>query len=92
MDALAAFKLRHPLSRKAINHWINAIQRANWKDIEDLRADFSTVDYIPFRNVYCFNIKGNHFRLIAKIGFNKGTVLVDEIFTHAEYDKWNQKR
>ncbi len=91
-DALATFKLRHPLSRNAIDNWINITSKAKWKNIEDLRTDFKTVDYIPSRSVYCFNIKGNHFRLIAKIRFNRGAVTVNEIFTHAEYDRWNQKR
>lgn len=91
-ETLEAFKLKHPLSRNAINQWINITSKAKWKNIEDIRADFSSVDYIPFRDFYCFNISGNNYRLIAVVLYKTGIVKVNEIFTHAEYDKWNKKR
>ena len=37
--------------------------------------------------VYVFNIKGNHYRLIALIIFKKRTVFILFIGDHKEYDK-----
>ena len=34
-----------------------------------------------------FNIKGNHYRLVAEINYNTGTVFIRFVGTHAEYDK-----
>jgi mRNA interferase HigB len=34
-----------------------------------------------------FNIKGNDYRLIVKINYEKGTVYIKGVYTHAEYDK-----
>lgn len=33
------------------------------------------------------NIKGNHYRLIGEINYRSGTIFVQDILTHAEYDK-----
>ena len=34
-----------------------------------------------------FNIGGNNFRLIAEISYLEKTIIINSIFTHAEYDK-----
>lgn len=34
-----------------------------------------------------FNIKGNKYRLIVKIRYDKQRMFIRNIFTHAEYDK-----
>jgi HTH-type transcriptional regulator / antitoxin HigA len=36
---------------------------------------------------YVFNIKGNHYRLVAMIFFNKRTLFIRFIGTHSDYDK-----
>jgi mRNA-degrading endonuclease HigB of HigAB toxin-antitoxin module len=33
-------------------------------------------------------VKGNSYRLVALIGFNRGIVSVQRIGTHAEYNTW----
>jgi len=34
-----------------------------------------------------FNIRGNHYRLIAEINYQYQQILIREILTHEEYDK-----
>jgi mRNA interferase HigB len=34
-----------------------------------------------------FNIKGNHYRLIVKINYSYGMVLIRFVGTHADYDR-----
>jgi mRNA interferase HigB len=36
-----------------------------------------------------FNLKGNKYRLLARMAYKSGIVRVQKIGTHAEYDKWN---
>lgn len=38
---------------------------------------------------YVFNIKGNSFRLVAMIFFDKRTVYIRYLGTHSDYDKIN---
>ncbi len=91
-EKINEFKRKHPLSRKAIDAWIKVTKSARWTNIEDIRSDFKTVDYISSKGVYCFDIKGNNYRIVVTVTFVKGAVFVNEIFTHSEYDKWNQKK
>ncbi|NCC37202.1 MAG: type II toxin-antitoxin system HigB family toxin, partial [Chloroflexia bacterium] len=34
-----------------------------------------------------FNIKGNHYRLVVKVRYQQGLVVIEWVGTHAEYDK-----
>jgi mRNA interferase HigB len=45
-------------------------------------ADFIQPDYVVF------NIKGNKYRVIARISFHYKRVWIKHVFTHAEYDRW----
>ena len=35
----------------------------------------------------CFNIAGNTFRLIAIVSYGRCEIVIEEVLTHAEYDK-----
>lgn len=86
------FKKVQPQSRNALKIWQDTSKSANWQNIEEVRRQFKSVDYLPFREQYCFEIKGNKFRLIASINFSEGSITVHEILTHSKYDRWNKKR
>jgi mRNA interferase HigB len=49
---------------------------------------FGYVDAVG-NDLYVFNIKGNEYRLIARIIFRVRTVYIKFIGTHKEYDKVN---
>ncbi|WP_281261358.1 type II toxin-antitoxin system HigB family toxin [Chamaesiphon polymorphus] len=49
-----------------------------------LREAYPSADLVGIYTV--FNIKGNHYRLIAEINYRSGTIFVRDILTHAEYD------
>lgn len=51
-----------------------------------MRKTFGSADAVG-NDLYVFNIKGNHYRLIARIIFKVRTVYIKFIGTHAEYDK-----
>jgi HigB_toxin, RelE-like toxic component of a toxin-antitoxin system len=42
-------------------------------------------------NFTVFNIKGNKYRLIVSIDYERQLIYIKYIFTHAEYDKENWK-
>ncbi len=39
-----------------------------------------------------FNIAGNKYRLVVNIRYDWQTVFVMHVFTHEEYDDWNEGR
>mgnify|MGYP001581468007 CR=1 FL=1 len=63
------FYKEHPTAKNPLKQWRQAVQRADWKNFSDVRKTFSSADWIEGKIV--FNIKGNHFRLIALTAFNK---------------------
>ena len=50
-----------------------------------MKKSFNSVDSVG-NDRYVFNIKGNHYRLIALILFKVRTVFIVFIGTHKEYD------
>ena len=66
--------------------WERDMKRINATTILELRQTFPTVDFLKGWDLYCFNIKGNHYRLIAGIHWGYA-VYIKELLTHAQYTK-----
>jgi mRNA interferase HigB len=82
---LVQFAEIHPDSETALDTWYRVVKTANWQNLVELREFYPTADLVGIYTV--FNIKGNHYRLIAEINYRSGTLFVRNILTHAEYDK-----
>lgn len=80
------FSIKHADSEIPLNYWYHTVTSKNWENINDLRQDFNTVDYVG-NHRFVFNIKGNNYRLVAIISFNAKKIYIRFIGTHPEYDK-----
>jgi len=84
---LREFWLRHPAAETPLKLWYARAARARWLRPSDLRAQFgSTVDFVP-GNRAIFDIGGNKYRLIVKIDYSVGLILVRFIGLHSAYDR-----
>ena len=83
---LMSFVERFPETEEAIFRWYGQTSVANCKNFSEMKNSFNAVDAVG-NDRYVFNIKGNHFRLIALIIFKVRTVFVLFIGTHKEYDE-----
>ena len=83
---LVDFGGEHADAIDALNKWHKTCKKANWKNLNELKKTFSTVDFVN-NDRYVFNIKGNKYRLVAMIFFDIRTMFIRFIGTHAEYDK-----
>lgn len=77
---------QHPQSRTALEDWYHKTTKAEWKDLNDMRRTFNSVDYIG-NSRFVFNIKGNDFRLVAIVIFASKKVYIRFIGTHSEYNQ-----
>lgn len=77
---------KHPASAAALNNWYAIVKSADWNSLADIKMMFNNVNYIG-NDRFVFNIKGNDFRLVAMIFFDKRTLYIRFIGTHSEYDK-----
>jgi mRNA interferase HigB len=65
--------------------WLHICQRAQWRNPEDVKASYPKASILKAGRV-AFNIKGNDYRLIARVQYQAGVVAIRFFGTHAEYD------
>lgn len=68
-----------------LDNWYRAALGAEWKSLNDVRQVFPSADIVG--NFTIFNIKGNNYRLIVSIDYERQLLYVKYILTHADYDK-----
>lgn len=83
---LRDFFITHADAKYALNNWYRFVNRADWSSYHDMKAMYNSVDAIG-SDRFVFNIRGNHFRLIALIFFDVRTVYIRFVGTHTDYDK-----
>lgn len=83
---LRNFSEQYPEAQAALYKWYEETKTANWKDFAAIKKTFNSVDAVGNER-YVFDIKGNHYRLIARIIFRVRTVFILFIGTHSQYEK-----
>ncbi|MEI6628422.1 MAG: type II toxin-antitoxin system HigB family toxin [Alphaproteobacteria bacterium] len=87
---IADFGIKHPLAVDSLNNWYATTKNAEWSSFATMKQTFNSVDAVG-NDRYCFNIKGNEFRLIVLIIFRTRTIFVLWFGSHSEYDKINKQ-
>jgi mRNA interferase HigB len=84
---LREFWLRHPAAEVPLKLWYARAMRARWVRPADLKDQFgTTVDFVG-GNRAIFDIGGNKYRLVVKIDYGVGLVLIRFVGVHAAYDR-----
>jgi mRNA interferase HigB len=65
--------------------------RLGGRNGRDIKAAYPSASWLENGRVV-FDIKGNDFRLVARVHFRLGQVLIERVGTHAEYSKWQLKQ
>ncbi|MEX2299884.1 MAG: type II toxin-antitoxin system HigB family toxin [Bryobacterales bacterium] len=88
--ALRDFAVKHPDSTTALDQWLRITRRADWSSLTATQRDFNHAEAVGRLTV--FNIKGNRYRLIARVNYRTQRVFVRHILTHEEYErgKWKE--
>lgn len=87
---LRDFWAKHETSKGPLTVWHTIVSKERFKNFEDFKRVFRSADRADQFTI--FDIGGNNFRVVTAIHYNRGIVFIREVFTHAEYDKWNKKR
>ncbi len=93
---LREFGRRHPDATEPLARWYRIARRAHWKNLADVRMDFSHADMVSVASgkpVTVFNVAGNKYRLITAIHYNRQIVYTLRVMTHQEYSraKWKEQ-
>ena len=81
---------RFPKAAGALEDWARLTLSAAWRNLVDARKTFPHADQVKVksgRTVTVFNVRGNEFRLITAIHYDRRKVFVLNFLTHAEYSK-----
>jgi len=73
-------------ARSQFQAWLDIVHRAQWRNPEDVKASYPKASILKGGRVV-FNIKGNDYRLVARIQYQAGVVALRFFGTHAEYDR-----
>jgi mRNA interferase HigB len=65
--------------------WYNIASKATWTSLSEVRQVFPHADSVGDMTV--FNIKGNAYRLVVHIRYDRVIIYIKDLLTHAEYDK-----
>lgn len=76
---------KHADCFEVLDNWYKIAQKANWSNLIEVQSVFPTAEAVS--NFTIFNIKGNKYRLIVSIDYDKQLIYIKYILTHAEYDK-----
>jgi mRNA interferase HigB len=89
VESYLAERAGHKGVKAARSHyeaWLSIATHAAWRSPQDVKAAYPKVSILKAGRVV-FNIKGNDFRLVARIQYQAGVVAIRFFGTHGEYDK-----
>jgi mRNA interferase HigB len=76
----------HPALKAALDAWFDEVRKANWTSTADVKRHHRTASVVSSDRIV-FNIRGNAYRLVVSVDFEKGIVWIKWLGTHAEYDR-----
>ena len=86
LSTLRAFWQTHPDAEAPLRAWYALASRAQWKTPADIKAAYRNVSFVAERRVV-FNIKGNDYRLVVAVRYDRGLMYVRFVGTHWQYDR-----
>ena len=90
LKRLRQFSSHHRDAEVPLTAWYSVAKKANWQNPAELKQVYPSADLVGLYTV--FNIKGNKYRLIARIVYRSQTLFIVAVMTHEEYDlgKWKE--
>lgn len=86
LSTLRDFWAKHPDAEAPLCAWYALASRAEWSSPDDIKRAYRSASFLPGNRV-AFNIKGNDYRLIVAVHYNRRMMFVRFVGTHAEYDR-----
>ncbi len=88
---LREFWEKFPDAETALKVWFSEINEAKWNNFNQLKQQFGNASVVGNDRVV-FNIKGNTYRLVVAIDYEKQITWIRFVGTHKAYDKINAKK
>src|ERR1700716_2255504 len=79
-----------PALKGALDAWFDEVKKARWTSTAAVKRSYATASIVSADRIV-FNIKGNDYRLVVAVDFEKSIVWIKWIGTHKNYDKIDVK-
>jgi len=77
---------KHPDATIFLQTWFHDVEHASWSSPADMKEVYRNASFVA-NNRVVFNIKGNHYRLVAVVVYQYSLVYIRFVGTHEEYDR-----
>ncbi len=82
------FMQKYNQSRRVMQSWVQLVEAATWSSLQNLKETCPTADLIKGTNLVVFDIRGDKYRIIARVDYSEQEVQIRHVFTHEHYEEW----
>lgn len=79
-----------PAVKAALDAWFDEVKKARWASTAEVKQSYATASIVSAERIV-FNVKGNDYRLVVAVDFEKYIVWIKWIGTHKDYDRIDVK-
>lgn len=84
IDSLEGHKDQRAV-KSALDSWFQEVRHAEWQNSTDVKARYAHASVVGSDRLV-FNIKGNAYRLVVAVNYQRNTIFIKWLGTHKEYD------
>ena len=82
---LRAFWAKHPDSEQYLKTWFDTAMNSGWRTPNEVKLTYASASILKNGRIV-FNIKGNTYRMVVKVNYEKQWLFIRFIGTHEEYN------
>lgn len=75
-----------PALKTALDAWFDEVSKTRRRNAADVKRLYATASVVSAERIV-FNIKGNAYRLVVSVDFEKSIVWIKWLGTHRDYDR-----
>jgi mRNA interferase HigB len=82
----ARYAAQQQALKAALDAWFGEVRKARWSNTADVKRLYASASIVSIDRIV-FNIRGNAYRLVVAVDFEKGIVWIKWLGTHRDYDR-----
>ena len=83
---LREFFEKDPTAKVSMQDWFKVAKKTEWENFNEMKKTFNSVDSVGNQR-YVFNVRGNHYRIVAKVMFSLKRIYIRWVGNHKDYDR-----
>jgi len=77
--------------KTALDAWFDEAKKARWRNTAEVKRLYATASIVSAERIV-FNVKGNAYRLVVAVDFEKAIIWIKWIGTHKDYDRLDVRK